>query len=85
MDRHNREREQCPLLETLKNQKKQVTRGCREVGGKQLASDGDEVRMIGLLRRVIHRPSHLRLYLVRRQHLRHLPTCGYHRQAIRLI
>jgi hypothetical protein len=56
-----------------------------EVGGRHLAGDGDEVRMIGLLRRVIHRPSHLRVYSVRRQHLRHLPTFGYHRKAIRLI
>jgi hypothetical protein len=56
-----------------------------EVGGKHLAGDGDEVRMIGLLRRVIPHPSRLCVYSVRRQHLRHLPTFGYHRKAIRLI
>ena len=56
-----------------------------EVGGKHLAGDGDEVRTSGLLRRVIRLPSHLRVYSARRQHLRHLPTFGYHRKAIRLI
>ena len=45
----------------------------KEVGGKHLAGDSEEVGILGRLRHVIHHPSHVSVFSVCRQHLRTCP------------
>jgi hypothetical protein len=86
MDRHNRERKQRPQLGIFKDVQIEENRYVdvlKEIGGKHLTGDGEQVSMIQLPRRAVH--SVTSGVFGAPPTFAHLPTFGYYRKTIRLI